>query len=284
MSHATDTTPSVTGGFAASNVTVRFGGLVALSSVSLRVTPGEVRGVIGPNGAGKTTLFNVCCGFVRPQEGTLRWRGEDLTGLAPAQLAGHGIARTLQGVGLFQGLSVVENVMVGAGGAPGAGKGGGFFSALLGLPTSDRAERELRARAMETLDELGAVDVAHRLPGTLPYPVQKRVALARALVARPELLLLDEPASGLSEEEMHELGETIRRISGQMSVMLVEHHMDLVMSVCDQITVLDFGEVIADGSPDAVRTDPAVIAAYLGDEVERDGVERDGVASSAGEA
>ncbi|MEO6879601.1 MAG: ABC transporter ATP-binding protein [Mycobacteriaceae bacterium] len=281
MSHPSDEARPASGGFEATNVTVRFGGLVALRSVSLSVGPGEVRGVIGPNGAGKTTLFNVCCGFVRPQEGGLRWRGEDLGTLAPADLAKLGIARTLQGVGLFGGLSVVENVMIGAGGAPGAGKGGGFLSALLGLPASDRAERELRSRAMETLDELGAADVAHRLPGTLPYPVQKRVALARALVSRPELLLLDEPASGLSEGEMAELGETIRRLTGVMSVMLVEHHMDLVMSVCDQITVLDFGEVIADGTPDAVRNDPAVVAAYLGDEVERDSVEERADGSAA---
>ncbi len=249
--------------FEVADVTVRFGGLTALDSVSLRVAPGEVHGVIGPNGAGKTTLFNVCCGFVRPDAGTLRWQDRELDALRPSQLAGLGIARTLQGVGLFGGLTVLENVMVGAGTLARAG----FASSLLGLPRSDRSERELRARALATLESLGAEDVAHRLPGTLPYPVQKRVALARALVSRPKLLLLDEPASGLSEEEMSELGATIRSLAGDTSIMLVEHHMDLVMSVCDRITVLDFGQVIAAGVPDEVRADPAVVAAYLGDAV-----------------
>jgi len=250
--------------FEVSGVTVRFGGLVALQDVGLTVEPGQVHGVIGPNGAGKTTLFNVCCGFLKPNEGTLRWRGQVVEGLRPHKLAGMGIARTLQGVGLFPHMPVLENVMAGAGVH---GKAG-FLSGLLGLPSSDRDEKQLRDRSLAALAGVGAVQYAGRYPGSLPYPVQKRVALARALVAEPDLLMLDEPAGGIGADDMDELGETIRTLSGRMGVMLVEHHMDLVMSVCDRITVLDFGKVIATGTPDQVRNDPAVLAAYLGDETE----------------
>ncbi len=249
--------------FEATDVTVRFGGLTALSEVSLHVEPGEVLGVIGPNGAGKTTLFNVCCGFIAPDSGTLRWRGEDVR-LKPHQLAGLGISRTLQGVGLFAGMTVLENVTVGMTSRAKAG----FFSAVLGLPRSDKDERALQERAHAVLVELGADEFAGRYPGTLPYPVQKRVALARALVNEPQLLLLDEPAAGLGSGEMDELGETIKALSGRMAIMLVEHHMDLVMEVCDRISVLDFGKLIADGSPEQIRNDPAVLAAYLGEDDE----------------
>ena len=261
-SHVVDGARAPGGSFTAEGITVRFGGLTALDDVSLRVEPGQVLGVIGPNGAGKTTLFNVVCGFLRPDEGSLSWRGQPLRNLRPHQLAGLGISRTLQGVGLFPGLTVLENVMTGLTSQAKAG----FLTGILGLPGSDRDERRLRDRSMATLEELNAVQYAGRYPGSLPYPVQKRVALARALVAEPELLMLDEPAGGIGQDDMDELGELIRRLTGRMAVMLVEHHMDLVMSVCDDITVLDFGKVIATGSPDQVRNDPAVIAAYLGDE------------------
>jgi branched-chain amino acid transport system ATP-binding protein len=246
------------------DLTVRFGGLVALDAVSMSVGPGEVVGVIGPNGAGKTTLFNVVCGFVRPTTGTLQVKGAVQRRLRPHQLAGLGIARTLQGLGLFAHISCLENVMVGAHRHARAG----FATALLGLPRSDRDEAALRERAMGVLEELGVADVAGRLPGSLPYPVQKRVSLARALVADPEILLLDEPASGLSAAEMDDLGELIRGLRGRMAVLLVEHHMDLVMSVCDRIVVLDFGKMIATGTPAEVRADERVLAAYLGDEVD----------------
>ena len=248
--------------FEVADVTVRFGGLTALDAVSLHVEPGEVLGVIGPNGAGKTTLFNVVCGFLKPDSGSLTWRGQRVEGLRPHKLAGMGIARTLQGVGLFAGLTVLENVMAGVTSEARAG----FLSAALGLPRSDKDERLLRERAMAMLTELGAETYAGRYPQSLPYPVQKRVALARALVLEPDLLMLDEPAAGLGNDEMEELGDTIRHLSGRMAVMLVEHHMDLVMRVCDRITVLDFGRVIANGTPDQVRSDPKVLAAYLGDE------------------
>ncbi|HLN76457.1 MAG TPA: ABC transporter ATP-binding protein [Nocardioidaceae bacterium] len=254
------TTPAT---FTMSDVEVSFGGIVALSGVALDVLPNQVLGVIGPNGAGKTTLFNVACGFVQPDTGRLTWQGRELGLLRPHQLAGLGIGRTLQGLGLFDRMAVVENVMVGADRHAKAG----LFSGLLALPRSTKDERALRDRAMEVLAELGIAEYAGRLPSSLPYAIRKRVALARALVSDPELLLLDEPASGLSNDEMSELGELIRGLAGRMSVMLVEHHMDLVMSVCDHIVVLDFGKVIARGAPDEVRNDPSVLAAYLGNEV-----------------
>jgi branched-chain amino acid transport system ATP-binding protein len=240
-------------------VTVRFGGLTALEDVSLDVAAGEVVGVIGPNGAGKTTLFNVICGFLAPAAGSVTWRGEPLRA-RPHQLARLGIARTLQGVNLFAHLTVRENVMVGAGRFARAG----LAAALFGLPRSDRDERRLSAAALEALGDLGVADVADRLPGELPFGVQKRVALARALVARPQLLLLDEPAGGLGEADMAELGRQIRRLGGEMAVVLVEHHMDLVMGVCDRVVVLDFGRRIAEGTPAAVQADQRVLDAYLG--------------------
>ncbi len=256
------------GGFAARELTVRFGGITALDGVSLNVEPGEVLGVIGPNGAGKTTLFNVICGFVEPTSGTMEWRGRTLGRVRTNRLAGIGIARTLQGVGLFPGLSVLENVMSGAE----RFRRAGVASAALGLPRSDRDERALRERALVVLRELECEDVVARLPPTLPYPVQKRVALARALVCEPELLLLDEPAGGLGADEVRELGERIRALRGSMAVMLVEHRVDLVMSVCDRVVVLDFGQVIAHGDPASVGRDQRVLEAYLGqDEGERDG-------------
>jgi branched-chain amino acid transport system ATP-binding protein len=251
--------------FAVAGVGVRFGGLVALDDVSLDVAACAVHGVIGPNGAGKTTLFNVCCGFVRPDTGTVLRHGRPVRDLRPHRLAAMGIARTLQGVGLFRGITVAENVMVGAD----RHRRAGFASTLLALPRSDRDERALRDRAMAALGELGADGYADRLPGSLPYAVQKRVALARALATEPDLLLLDEPASGLGSGEMAELGELIRGLTARMSVVLVEHHMDLVMEVCDRITVLDFGRVVADGTPDEVRDDEAVIDAYLGEEARK---------------
>jgi len=247
------------------DVTVTYGGLTALSEVSLAVADHRVHGVIGPNGAGKTTLFNVICGFTTPDQGTLAWQGRELGRFRPHDLAGLGIARTLQGVGLFDRMPVLENVMVGAD----AQARSGFLSTLLALPRGTGDERRLRKQALAALDRLGIAEYAGRLPAGLPYPVRKRVALARALAAEPALLLLDEPASGLSHDEIEEFADLVRGLTDQMSVLLVEHHMDLVMKVCDEITVLDFGRVIAHGTPAEVKDDPSVLSAYLGDAMEQ---------------
>lgn len=247
-------------------VTVTFGGLTALDNVDLHINAGEVVGVIGPNGAGKTTLFNVACGFNTPQQGTVTWRGDDITSTSAHQRARLGLARTLQGLGLFDGLNVIDNVVVGLDRQAEAG----FLSSLLGLPRGSRDAQRLRDRAVEVLTELGIAEHADRYPGSLPYALRKRVALARALVAEPQVLMLDEPASGLAEAEMDDLAELIRGLSGRTSVVLVEHHMDLVMTVCDRLMVLDFGKTIAEGTPAEVRENPAVLAAYLGDEVTAD--------------
>jgi branched-chain amino acid transport system ATP-binding protein len=245
-----------------SGVTVQFGGLTALDDVSLSAAPRQVTGIIGPNGAGKTTLLNTMCGFVRPSRGSITFDGHELTGIRPHRLAGLGVSRTLQGVGLFGGLSVAENVMIGATTAARAG----FWSGIFGLPRSDRDERRLREQALQALDRVGAADLADSMPGTLAYGLRKRVALARALVGHPRLLLLDEPASGLSEKELPELGGLIKDFANEASVVVIEHRMDLMMSVCDTIFVLDFGKLIATGTPAQVQADPAVTAAYLGAE------------------
>jgi branched-chain amino acid transport system ATP-binding protein len=254
-------------GLVLSGISVRFGGLVALDDVSLRVQPDRVVGVIGPNGAGKTTLFNVVCGFIRPISGSMTLDGRPLRP-HPQQLSRLGIARTLQGIGLFSGLTVLENVMCGMTNRAKAG----FLTGLLGLWTSDADERRLRHEAETLLAELGVGAFANALPDSLPYAVRKRVALARALAARPRLLLLDEPAGGLGTEDIHDLATLIRslpqRDGGGCSVLLVEHHMDLVMQVCDEIVVLDFGRCIAAGTPKQVQDNPAVTEAYLGAEVD----------------
>jgi branched-chain amino acid transport system ATP-binding protein len=244
-------------------VTVRFGGLTALDDVSLTAAARQVTGIIGPNGAGKTTLLNVLCGFVRPEAGRISFDGRELTRLRPHRLAGLGIARTLQGVGLFAGLSVLENVMVGA--TPLARAR--FWDALLALPRSDSDERRLREQAMQALDRVGAAGFADSMPGQLAHGPRKRVALARALVSEPRLLLLDEPASGLDEHELPELGDLISKLAKDATVVVIEHRMDLMMSVCNTICVLDFGKLIATGSPAQVRADAAVTAAYLGADV-----------------
>jgi branched-chain amino acid transport system ATP-binding protein len=262
--------PPITTGVAGATLVVEdlsvgFGGVLALDQVSMAAAPGEIVGVIGPNGAGKTTLFNVICGFVRADSGRVTYGGTSLAGRRPHDLNRLGIARTLQGVGLCAGLTARENVMMGAQSRLHSDLG----SALLGLWRSSREERRLAARADALLDELGVDAYARRLPGALPYAIAKRTALARALMAEPSLLLLDEPASGLSNDDMAELGRLIRGLTSRMGVLLVEHHMDLVMSVCDRLVVLNFGQVIADGTPAEVRANPDVATAYLGDEVDR---------------
>jgi branched-chain amino acid transport system ATP-binding protein len=222
-----------------------------------------VVGVIGPNGAGKTTLFNVICGFVRADSGAITYNGVSLGHHQPHDLNKLGIARTLQGIGLCGGLTVLENVMLGAQARLRCDIG----SAFLGSWRSSREERRVATKARELLHQFDIGGYARQLPSTLPYAIQKRTALARALIAEPSLLLLDEPASGLSEDAMEELATLIRGLAPRMGILLVEHHMDLVMSLCDRIVVLNFGQVIADGTPAVIQSNAAVTAAYLGADV-----------------
>jgi branched-chain amino acid transport system ATP-binding protein len=247
-------------------VSVRFGGLSALDRVSFEVPARGVVGVIGPNGAGKTTLFNVISGLVQPSSGSLMFQDKDFRPI-PEHLTRMGISRTLQAVGLFPRMTAVENVMVGAARTRRSGFAGAFFATL----GADRDERRIRAESVDWLARFGVADSAGKVAATLPYGVQKKVALARALVSDPTLLLLDEPAAGLGPDDLAELGELIRslptRVDNPCAVLLVEHHMDLVMNVCDRVVVLDFGRVVASGAPAEVSADPVVAAAYLGADV-----------------
>jgi branched-chain amino acid transport system ATP-binding protein len=242
------------------HVSVHFEGLRALNDVSFSVSPGEIVGLIGPNGAGKTTAFNVACGFVRASEGHVTFPQSGRKNLKPSQLARAGVARTLQGVGLFPHLSILENVI--AGGQVRAN--GGFITSILSLPRGVRAERALREDATTMLERLGIAKFAGQLPSAIPYGIAKKVAVARALMCNPKLLLLDEPASGLDEAELGDFAALIVDLRATMGVLLVEHDMEFVMPLVDRLVVLNFGEVIAAGTPREVRSDEAVIEAYLG--------------------
>jgi branched-chain amino acid transport system ATP-binding protein len=241
-----------------SNLTVEFGGLRALDDVFLNLESNQVVGLIGPNGAGKTTLFNAICGLVKPTSGTLALNGQAHDWPATHDLTSLGISRTLQGVGLFPDLTVAENVMIGAQKFARTG----LISAGFGRNKND--ERLLRERAHWALERVYAGSLSEKRADSLSYPDTKRVAIARALVSEPKILMLDEPAGGLGAQDIEWMNDLIRNLRSAMSILIVEHHMDVVMSVCDELYVLNFGEVIASGSSETVRRDPAVIAAYLG--------------------
>ncbi|WP_082310053.1 branched-chain amino acid ABC transporter ATP-binding protein/permease [Nonomuraea sp. SBT364] len=243
-------------------VTKRFTGLTALDGVSLTVPAGQIRGIVGPNGSGKTTLFNVISGFYTPTQGSVLLRGQDLTGAAPYRLSLCGVARTFQNLRLFEDLSVRENILVGLDRTPTS-----WIWRYPSLPWKVLGyERTLRARAGELIERFGLADVADADPRSLPYGIQRRIELARAMAMSPSLLLLDEPAAGLNGEEVRQLGEIVRSIRDSgVTVVIIEHNMGLVMSLCEQVTVLSSGRVIADGRPAEVAVHPDVVAAYLGD-------------------
>jgi branched-chain amino acid transport system ATP-binding protein len=241
-----------------SNLTVRFGGLTALDDVFLEIAPNTIVGLIGPNGAGKTTIFNAISGLVTPASGEISIHGKDMKWPASHDLAGLGISRTLQGVGLFSGLSVIENVMMGANHSSGTN----FFRDLFGL--SGRAEAKLRRRASDALAWAGALDLAEKMPGELTYPESKRVSIARALVSQPEILLLDEPAAGLGQDDIDKFAALLKQLKQRCAIVIIEHHVDFIGSISDQVYVLNFGKVISSGNFDTVKRDPAVLAAYLG--------------------
>ena len=247
---------------AVQGVTIRFGGVTALEDVSFTVASGAICGLIGPNGAGKTTLFNCISRLYDPSAGSITFDGRPLLSCAMHDLASLGIARTFQNIALFDTMTVRENVCVGAH----TMAGGGFLANALSLPLAKREEEKIAERADALIEEFGLSGVADRPAGALPFGIRKRVELARALANRPKLLLLDEPAGGLNHSEVDGLADEIRAIRDRrgVAVLLVEHHMNLVMRVSDQVVALDFGRVIANGRPDEVRTNRDVVRAYLG--------------------
>lgn len=245
------------------NLCMRFGGLLAVNNVALMLNEGEIVSLIGPNGAGKTTVFNCLTGFYRPSSGSIKLRDRELAGLAGQQIARMGVVRTFQHVRLFKEMTVVENLLV----AQHQHLKSGVFAGLLKTPTFRRAEADALERAAVWLDRVGLLEFSNRQAGNLAYGQQRRLEIARCMVTRPELLMLDEPAAGLNPKETDELNELIANLRNhhQVSVLLIEHDMKLVMDISDRIYVVNQGTPLAQGSPEEVRNNPDVIRAYLGE-------------------
>lgn len=245
-------------------VTIRFGGLTAVSNFNISVPKGSIVGLIGPNGAGKTTCFNIITGFYKPTQGDVFLEGKRITGLPPHKVCEEGIARTFQNIRLFYNETVLQNVMIGGFVRQ---KSHWWMPPLL-IPSCTREERELRDRAMALLDSVGLGKLAGEISNSLPYGAQRRLEIARALATKPKFLLLDEPAAGMNPQESQELMDFIKRIRTDfdLTILLIEHDMKVVMGVCEHIWVLDYGILIAEGNPEQIRTNPKVIEAYLGEE------------------